>query len=372
MKRSDCQMIVALMVLSVGFLGWEDMTTFWLPHRNLRDSSTMLSSLPYSQKEIMDTAKHFTRFSPRLLVFDGTHFQAFSINHKDTPYSESMKRTYRYSALIPFLIRCLRDQFPQRFQPGQPVFQLLFHDGDSPHSPCVNEYCPVDTFSPLLMFGSSPKNASALPTIQIFPNTYFILCLIEYKTHGIHSCQWPHAVTNNSTSSSWESLIDTLVWRGSDYPFLEYYNEFQFDGPDTLMEHFRNRWRGLTKEKLLQELHTSLDSRFPPRWRAVLQSSMVENETTPWIDAKFVAGYHGNVYQKLADKGIHMIGQRIESQEMSKYKYQVDFGGGGGTSWEGTLLKLSMPGVLFHHESKLVVHVLVHYNHYHLRSHVFF
>ena len=36
---------------------------------------------------------------------------------------------------------------------------------------------------------------------------------------------------------------------------------------------------------------------------------------------------------------------------MSKYKYQIDFGGAGGTSWTGTLTKLVMPGLLLHHET---------------------
>jgi hypothetical protein len=147
-----------------------------------------------------------------------------------------------------------------------------------------------------------------------------------------------------------------------------------------MLEHFHTRWKDMTKEDLLRELLTpttttndNLISRFPPRWKAVLHSSMVEGnqhqhrqqqqqqqhspsnqtkKTLPWIDAKFVTGYHGSLYQRLADKGIHVIGQRMEPSEMAKYKYQVDFGGGGGTTWEGTLLKLSMPGVLFHHESK--------------------
>jgi hypothetical protein len=346
MNRVNYQMILTLLVITIGFLSW-DMSTDWFRDRNLRYTVV----LPYSQKEIMATAKYFSRFSPRLLVFDGTHFQAYSINHRDTPYSPSMKLTYRYVALLPFLIRCLRDQFPKRFQSGRPLFQLLFHDGDSSHSPCVNpnQNCPVDDFSPLIMFGSAPKNLSIFPTIKIFPNTYFMVCLNEFKAHGMHTCHWPHTVMNNT---SWDSLIETMVWRGSDYPFLEYYNQFHFDGPDTIMEHFHTRWRELKKDELLFDLQTNLKAQFPPRWRAVIQSILVENETKPWIDAKFVTGYHGNLYQRLADKGIHVIGQRIEPQEMSTYKYQVDFGGGGGTTWEGTLLKLSMPGVLFHHESK--------------------
>ena len=38
---------------------------------------------------------------------------------------------------------------------------------------------------------------------------------------------------------------------------------------------------------------------------------------------------------------------------MGKYKYQLDLGGGGGTTWSGVIPKLSMPGVLFHHETAM-------------------
>jgi hypothetical protein len=36
-------------------------------------------------------------------------------------------------------------------------------------------------------------------------------------------------------------------------------------------------------------------------------------------------------------------------QELSRYKYHIDLGGGGGTTWTGTVQKLFMPGLLFHH-----------------------
>mmetsp|Transcript_7678 Transcript_7678/g.10016 ORF Transcript_7678/g.10016 Transcript_7678/m.10016 type:complete len:176 (+) Transcript_7678:1-528(+) len=37
--------------------------------------------------------------------------------------------------------------------------------------------------------------------------------------------------------------------------------------------------------------------------------------------------------------------------QLAKYKYQIDLGGGGGTTWSGTIEKLAMPGLLFHHET---------------------
>jgi len=36
-------------------------------------------------------------------------------------------------------------------------------------------------------------------------------------------------------------------------------------------------------------------------------------------------------------------------EELAQYKYHIDIGGGGGTTWTGTITKLAMPGLLFHH-----------------------
>ena len=36
-------------------------------------------------------------------------------------------------------------------------------------------------------------------------------------------------------------------------------------------------------------------------------------------------------------------------EELAHYKYQIDIGGGGGTTWTGTIQKMAMPGLLFHH-----------------------
>mmetsp|Transcript_29643 Transcript_29643/g.61807 ORF Transcript_29643/g.61807 Transcript_29643/m.61807 type:complete len:178 (+) Transcript_29643:2-535(+) len=39
----------------------------------------------------------------------------------------------------------------------------------------------------------------------------------------------------------------------------------------------------------------------------------------------------------------------MSSKEQTHYKYHIDLGGGGGTTWSGTIIKLAMPGLLFHH-----------------------
>jgi len=47
--------------------------------------------------------------------------------------------------------------------------------------------------------------------------------------------------------------------------------------------------------------------------------------------------------------GLPAAGKYLSMKDLSQYKYHIDLGGGGGTTWSGTILKLAMPGLLFHH-----------------------
>ena len=319
--------------------------------RNLRvqQADTVTS---YDQINIMETAKHFSMFTLRLLVFDGQKFEAFGLAHKDTVYFDALKYTYRYSNTIPLLVRALKELWPERFEPGQPVFELLLSDADSSNSPCVNNKdCPVDRFSPILMFGTIPKDESVFPTMKSFPHAIFLECLHEYKVNGRQECIWQQEV---NPDIPWDDLIDTLIWRGSDYTFLHYHDEFRFEGPDKIKHLLDPLWKNSTKDEILYELTSTLYWEFNPRWRAVFQSVKAETQlgSTPWIDVRFVGGMNTDMHEELDERGIRVMGERINAFNMSKYKYQIDLGGGGGTSWEGTICKLRMPGVLFHHESK--------------------
>ena len=53
-------------------------------------------------------------------------------------------------------------------------------------------------------------------------------------------------------------------------------------------------------------------------------------------------------YSQYEEVGI-ATGHFMARPDIAKYKYHIDLGGGGGTTWMGTLEKLAMPGLLFHH-----------------------
>ena len=304
----------------------------------------------YSQDDIMKTSPYFQKFVPRLLVFDGKKFQAFGLDHRGTEYFKTMRYTYRYIDTIPLLVQALKTNFPDRFKPGMPPFELLFSDADSPHSDCVNVKCPTSDFAPMILFGSTPKDDSIFPTLRSFPNPIFTHCLIQYKVHGVETCKWPQ---KPKTDIPWESLIDTIIWRGADWPFLHYDDRFRFDGPNEVQQRMQTpEWKNGDRNVILDDLATNLTNTFTPRWRGAIMSARAAGDATPWIDTKFVGGVNTEVHEMLSQRGVAITGDRMDADVMSNYKYQIDYGGGGGTTWEGTLTKLLMPGVLFHHESK--------------------
>jgi hypothetical protein len=343
---------------------------------------------PYSQRHIQHTAKYFPLFPPRLLVFDGQHeqFLFYGMNYyypsyqNDTStnneYFEGMRYTARYCKAIPLMVQALLQQYPTRFQQGQPIFQLFFSDADSSSSPCVNRrhkhsktayessslatsICPVQDFSPILMFGSVPKDPTIFPTMKAFPHTVILNCLYYYKSKGQSTCSWPDTIPTDLT---WDDLIPTLIWRGTDYPFLHHYHQFQFHGMEDIYSWLETSPLEISRDAFVAKLAQAAP--VTPRWAAVLQSAILTENTMeqsswhhdPWIDAKFVGTTMipnlDSMLLSMYDISVTTL-ERMSPHTMAKYKYQIDLGGGGGTSWEGTLTKLQMPGVLFHHESKL-------------------
>ena len=103
-----------------------------------------------------------------------------------------------------------------------------------------------------------------------------------------------------------------------------------------------------------------------PRWRGIALSlkgrleAQEETNSLPWIDAKFYVDEdlpdHLRKFNKplyaFMDAGNDLMStEYMREEDQMKYKYLIDFGGGGGTTWERTIRSLAMPGVLFHHET---------------------
>ena len=106
-----------------------------------------------------------------------------------------------------------------------------------------------------------------------------------------------------------------------------------------------------------------------PRWKGVVLTAEAEVEAhanaapirpenfgngkkngLPWANMKFT-GTIGPEQSRLdeLDTYISVKGERMNAEELAQYKYHIDIGGGGGTTWTGTMTKMAMPGLLFHH-----------------------
>jgi Glycosyl transferase family 90 len=301
---------------------------------------------PYTRTQIANLAAKIETFHPRLLVFNGTSFEVYNLDHNNTQY---MNNYYcgRCGKMIPLLVNALIELNTPRFGPGQPVFQLLFSDGDSINSDCVNPgYCNVDGFGPMPLFGSAPKDPTVLPNVKGFPHWFYLACLYEYKLHRADHCKWVEPVDR---TKEWDELVDEIIWRGTDFPFLAHYKEFKkFRGEEFPIDLTNVTGKDDTTMELMEHWHD-----LSPRWRAVALSVLAATEFETWIDAKFTGSLGALTQQhKFLERGVRVsTTEKMTPAEMSQYKYQLDLGGGGGTTWRGTLSKLGMSGVLLHHET---------------------
>ena len=138
----------------------------------------------------------------------------------------------------------------------------------------------------------------------------------------------------------------------------------------------------------IHSLHDQMDT-LVPRWKGVALTAAAELEAEqgndnaendkkkkklPWINVKFSHYPHaGKTLTIGSDKyrGWDQIGvatgESMTLHELAKYKYHIDFGGGGGTTWSGTIEKLALPGLLFHHVTPMKDYIhdhLVPWRHY--------
>lgn len=232
-----------------------------------------------------------------------------------------------------------------------------------------------------------------------------------YSTHGSNCMKFQgDAKTICEPRPCFQDLIPQVVWRGTDFSFLTSVEPMldkpQFDESlaswpfDQTKEDQKSKMiGGLTaslaakKKRRLErvrgrapkkaEHHERLLARFAkaaavtsmkerysrllPRWKAVVLTAEAEldaesdastaDSALPWADMKFSTYIHAGrktgtrgakEYKGWEDVGM-ATGAYLSSVAQSRYRYNIDLGGGGGTTWTGTIEKLAMPGLLFHH-----------------------
>jgi len=280
------------------------------------------------------------------------------------------------------LVKLLRKIFQGRFYHGTHPFVMAVYAGDYPdtsrlYNDCVrnNQDEPCDesllTAAPVLHFGSvfrhamfpnmiaMPMPGDHLNCFQLWNDRKRVCQAFLSSTNGGHL---PVSNFDDGGDSSWDELIPQLIWRGTDFPYLKSQNNLQQPRYETYVTQ-RIRSRPNPKEAATAALKKDYH-KLVPRWKGVVYTAQSEieaariNSPLPKINIKFTSIAGGGkriptsidgVYRGWKDVGFPVAGEFMTLQELAKYKYHIDLGGGGGTSWTATIQKLGMPGLLFHH-----------------------
>lgn len=265
----------------------------------------------------------------------------------------------------------LRSQFPERFTPKSPEFAFAISGGDYPH--VFADKLPYrQGRAPLLMFGSAFRNPDLYPNMiaMPMPKSLHLYAAEHWALYGeVHNQlkTMAKSYSKNGPFGVWEELIPTVVWRGTDFSYLTSLqsrhkimkrpqpSQFIKLSPDRknrrqvairkLREHYNSllpRWKGvvLSEEAKVELNRFGLKNRPSQPWADIAFSSFMSTRKEPTVGS--------STYSLWEEVGI-AVGKSLDHDELSKYRYQLDIGGGGGTTWTGTMEKLAMPGLLMHH-----------------------
>jgi hypothetical protein len=336
---------------------------------------------PYTMEEALETTKMFANVLA-VVIYD-PESDLFEFHYPThMPFSSGCRKLV--GVFKNSFTEMLRGSFPERFQGKESdEMVLLVSSGDVVHLqeelcftdfPHATEQCPGSDI-PILQFGSVFKSKEILRNLMAMPMpTGSSVHCFKMWAHQIGKGQDPQVcsalqpgytmVYGEETQEEWDGLVPQVVWRGSDYGFLNHFMKsihrpfFKADLLDTVdaME------EGEKIDKKEAGLRAMVEryNLFWPRWQSIILSAEAEVEakekgTLPWINSRFT-GY-GNIPQKYVEyaqfeeHGLPAMGDRMDREQLAGYRYHIDLGGGGGTTWTGTQQKLAMPGLLFHHET---------------------
>lgn len=349
----------------------------------------------YTAKDIRATIPHFNQ--DLLLVRYASASDDFFVS---TPghngnHPECEQGCLKIESIMQTIFYTFRNQYPNRFQLGGPDLLFLLSSSESPRlsSECLARPGGCrrrKAFAPILHFGAGFSDNTILPSLITMPpalNMHLNCMSYWHINHDICECWQPKRFMEDGSETdglvfgehigynthratrlgekvdglSWEDLIPQVVWRGVDAAYLPLLNpEMRPPDYDTDVKPKLNRGLG----GILQAL-SDVYKELRPRWKAVLITAQAEFEANtknsnpnrkkkilPFANMKFTRNDNDpepQVYKEFNDLGIPVIGEQLSLLEIATYKYHIDLGGIAGTSPDGTIQKLAMPGVLFHH-----------------------
>ncbi|CEG01852.1 Lipopolysaccharide-modifying protein [Ostreococcus tauri] len=266
--------------------------------------------------------------------------------------------------------------YPTRLKSDQPSFSVYYTVEDYPKTKCwksartglAPEGCHTDQWPRVYNFASQPKDASLLPALDQVTLITIAEPLVDMLEHEgedakLEPPNWPKQQVfgmNGENATAWENLIPKIAWQGTDYRFygpeFDGFKEDSCHHPNdcVLNQIWQRAGGGHGKANYTLAMRETLARNdITPRLRLVL-NSLLDNS---WIDAKFfcVARYDSRfpLRVKLGKELRVEADRKMTGDDLAKYRYHIDLGGAGGTTWTGTIHKMSLPGVLFHHETAM-------------------
>ena len=297
----------------------------------------------------------------------------------------------------------VKRHFPERLAEGQAPFSVLVSLSDATFSPCQkhdyafahSDKCETHKWVPIFAFGSTPRNddgetglyrKAPLITLvdcyvdRIGDNESAIranespscknlnFASVKYANQAdcvartaVESCEPYHRglfnteMTADPSLYEWANLNRTVFWRGNDFEYL-WDKAYDWGAPasDAYLEQL-----AATPQSKLYDAMTAMyrNHDIGPRFKAVLMSKLYPE----LIDAKFFdwgnwTGNRGGGGDRVGNgKKVGVDAEnRSKEDEIARYRYLLDLGGAGGTTFTGTISKLAMPGVLLHHVTPTV------------------
>lgn len=264
------------------------------------------------------------------------------------------------------------------------------------------------SLAPILHFGSVFQ-MPLLPTITLampMPQMNHLHCFHYWTLHRqICNFYLPRSPSNpnglvfgDTLGLEWDDLTPQVVWRGTDFSYLQKLlpglrrPDFDSDIASSVKVVMVDgaghdaRLDTSTRHAAVNAMR-SIYNELIPRWKGVVWTAEAERDADrvnnsvkrkvntiklqkerarikrqdtvlPWCNIKFAGTMHTGkntpaseveCYRRFVEYGIPVAGESMTLETLGTFKYQIDIGGGGGTTWSGTLEKLALPGVLFHH-----------------------
>ena len=358
----------------------------------VRDVSSLggAKSDEWFDPKVRETLRAYGQESADVHTMRWTHSDGFTFNsHDHAPDLAVKMRT-----ATELMAKTIHTYYPERLKPNQPPFEIIYVVTDFPQTPCVRregraaERCGnVKEWAPIYTFSSVPRNTSLLPTLvgaTLITLAEKVEAAMGKPTVEPSRGMWSNYAlfdlaafdVDKRRAYEWDNLVNKTIWRGTDYPFLgpAYENSKESMCHSILGRSWHSekcQLRDMTAHDDPREAFRSMlsSTEITPRTRAVLMSKLDDDS---WLNARFVNPEflrHGGAARgggaahgaRNQDHDRFVLGAKFgvdaetptSGEELARFKYQLDLGGWGGTSWTGTLHKLSMPGVLFHHETSM-------------------